>query len=247
MGKRIIPKEDWYFEAYTWCATDRDGKQWYPVSYDDDGTAWSMTPKLCGAMDFKNTDAVKRMIKAHLKDPFFQHSYPKVELLKIKVYPKGYFDYLHIMKERSIKRPNISMRTEEVLSLLESYGFKKLSFEECVKEVSRDNGELYKEVLQQHLANVDKSKNLYINYSIYEGDTYLLKTEDDLVTLCEHRRDAKRLAIIYDHENKYFSEITEDVTFPCFAVIKDYSAHVYSVSDTKEAIEQISKILETIE
>ena len=134
-----IPKEEWYLDAYTWCGVEQDGKRYYPVSVGDYGTAWRMTSDINGCMDFSNTDQIVTMLKAELKHNTWFKFYTKVELVKIKVYPSGWFDYHQIAEKLNIKELNHSMKQDEARELLEQYGFKTIPEDEQVLEISRDS------------------------------------------------------------------------------------------------------------
>lgn len=243
-----IPKQDWYLDAYTWCGVNKNGERWYPVSYGDNGTAWRKTTDINHCLDFPNTDSVARMLKAELKyDLWFKHDYTAVELIKIKVYPSGWFDYRRIAEKLNITEFNDSMRQDEARELLEKYGLKKIPEDEQVLEVSRDNGEFYAKIKSENSSHLDRIKQLTLEQSVFSGTTYLMRTYEDAELLCEHIEHAEILCDLFDEEEQCLYDYTGKIHFPCFMVIKDKHMNVYSISDAKELIADANAMLKIIE
>ena len=144
---RHFSRDEWYFDGVTWCGTDRDGKQYYPVSYGDYGVAWAMTTDIQRCLNHGTVARVKKQLLASLKhDPFFAHHYVKIELVHIKEYPTFYFDYKEAAKQLKIKIDHRWNNTE-LESYLTKYGLEPISDNPKIIEVCRDSGELYREAL----------------------------------------------------------------------------------------------------
>lgn len=243
-----IPKEEWYLDAYTWCGVTKEGERWYPVSYGDNGTAWRMTKNINDCLDFSKTHLVKKQIEAQLKyDNFFEFHYENIELVQIKVYPTFLFDLRDVAKKHRIRSINSNMDTDEIKTLLRLYGYEEISTDEKVIEVSRDNGEFYAEIINSTSKELDKIKKLKVEPSIFDGTTYLMKSYKDLERMCQHLQGAERLGWLFDEETKCFSTWTEDIYFPCFAVITNDNAMVYSIEETKQMIADANLMLKIID
>ena len=248
MKMRQIPKEEWYLDAYTWCGVTEEGERWYPVSYGDNGTAWRMTKNINDCLDFAKTHMVKKQIEAQLKyDDFFEMHYKNIEFVQIKVYPTFVFDLRKVAKKHRIGEVDDHMDTDEIKALLRPYGYKEISVDEKVIEVCRDSGEFYAEIINKTSNELDKIKKLQVEPSIFDGITYLMKSYKDLERICCRINGAERLGWLFDNETKCFPTWTENIYFPCFAVITNDNAMVYSIEETKQMIANANSMLKLID
>jgi hypothetical protein len=242
-----IPKEEWYLDAFTWCGVTKEGERRYPVSYGDNGTAWCTTEDINCCLDFATTHLVKEQIEAELKHNGFFVYYENIELVQIKVYPTFLFDLRNIAKKHRIKSVDNHMNTEEIKTLLQPYGHEEISADEKVIEVGSDNGEFYAMILNKESKELDKIKKLKIEPSMFNGTTYLMKSYKDLERICYHIPNAETLGYLFDEETKCFPTWTEDIYFPCLAVITHDDATVYSINETKQMIADANSMLKIIE
>lgn len=241
---RKFTQDQWYIDGYTWCGTNDKGEQYYPVSYGDKGMAWAMTPDINRCLEFGTINRVKDQLKASLKnDPFFIFHWKKIELVYIKEYPTFYFGYHRIARQLKIK-VNHMWHDEEIVPHLMKYGFEPISTNPKIIEVSRDNGELYQEVVSQF--NKDKGKLKQITNSCFNHSTYLLNSVKDLELLVQTVEGSERLRCLYEEEINGFSFIWGDVYFPCFAVINGTDSMVYSVDEVRELRDNAQAMLELI-
>ena len=58
-----IPKNEWYLDKCTWCGVTKDGERYYPVSWNDDSTAYGMTKILSRCLDFHNQQQARKMLE----------------------------------------------------------------------------------------------------------------------------------------------------------------------------------------
>ena len=243
---RKFSQEEWYFDGFTWCGTTDNGERYYPISYDDNGTAYGMTPDISRCLNFGTINRVKEQLKAELRyNPFFPFRYKKIELVRIKEYPTFYFDYKTIARKLKIKIDH-RWHDEELVPHLMKYGFEPISTNPKIIEVSRDNGELYQEVVESLNKDQSKVSVMEIKNSCFNFPTYLLNSVKDMMLLAETVSGAERIAWMYDEEINGFSTIYDEIYFPCFAVINGTESTVYSVDDVKELYDNAKSMLDIV-
>ena len=230
---RHFSRDEWYFDGVTWCGTDRDGKQYYPVSYGDNGVAWAMTTDIQRCLNHGTVARAKEQLLASLKhDPFFAHHYIKVELVYIKEYPTFYFGYQKIAKQLKIKIDR-RWNNEELALHLTKYGLEPISDNPKIIETGRDNGELYREVLDAYSGHVDRLKQIHIADNCFNKPTYLLSSVKDLEVLTQTVDGSNELAARYNPEINGLSYYPEDICFPCFVTIDRGGSMAYSVEEVE--------------
>ena len=247
-----IPKEEWYYDAFTWRGIDDKDEAWYPVSYDSDGTAWSMTTNINNAMTFDTEKRAADMIRiSFAKDTFFAHSYKTIELVKVKTYPTFYFDFYKALSKLNIqlsKQGLEDFRKDSIKYLKENYGYIELDENDNKTiEVSHDDGAMFKVKTEEFDKNINKVKKLVVNDSIFPGTTYLLKTFADIELVSLYVPSLKNLIHEFDKEDKSFFDWAENVKLPCFIVVDSNNTHIpYSLNETEEMINKSNKMLELI-
>lgn len=246
---RLIPKTDWYLDKCTWCGVTKDGERYYPVSWNDDSTAYGMTKILSRCLDFHNQQEARKMLEAELqKDAFFATRYERIEFVELKVYPNGYFGYLAAARKHKItKVTRYSMQTEEIKAILTEYGLEEVSADELVIVSRRDSGEFFEQILADKSKNKSRVDKMRLEKSVYRGSTYLMKSVKDMELLIRNVRGAKRIGYLYDDENKCFPTFTDDIYFPCLAVIYDDEASVHSIAEAREDIADANAMLAELE
>lgn len=246
---RLIPKTDWYLDKYTWCGVTKDGERYYPVSWNDDSTAYGMTKILSRCLDFHNQQEARKMLEAELqKDAFFATRYERIEFVELKVYPNGYFGYLAAARKHKItKVTRHSMQTEEIKAILTEYGLEEVSADELVIVSRRDSGEFFEQILADKSKNKSRVDKMRLEKSVYRGSTYLMKSVKDMELLIHNVRGAKRIGYLYDDEQKCFPTFTDDIYFPCLAVIYDDEASVHSIAEAREDIADANAMLAELE
>lgn len=246
---RLIPKTDWYLDKCTWCGVTKDGERYYPVSWNDDSTAYGMTKILSRCLDFHNQQEARKMLEAELqKDAFFATRYERIEFVELKVYPNGYFGYLAAARKHKItKVTRYSMQTEEIKAILTEYGLEEVSADELVIVSRRDSGEFFEQILADKSKNKSRVDKMRLEKSVYRGSTYLMKSVKDMELLIHNVRGAKRIGYLYDDENKCFPTFTDDIYFPCLAVIYDDEASVHSIAEAREDIADANAMLAELE
>ena len=199
---RLIPKTDWYLDKCTWCGVTKDGERYYPVSWNDDSTAYGMTKILSRCLDFHNQQEARKMLEAELqKDAFFATRYERIEFVELKVYPNGYFGYLAAARKHKItKVTRYSMQTEEIKAILTEYGLEEVSADELVIVSRRDSGEFFEQILADKSKNKSRVDKMRLEKSVYRGSTYLMKSVKDMELLIHNVRGAKRIGYLYDDE-----------------------------------------------
>ena len=244
-----IPKNEWYLDKCTWCGVTKDGERYYPVSWNDDSTAYGMTKILSRCLDFHNQQQARKMLEAELeKDAFFATRYERIEFVELKVYPNGYFGYLAAARKHKItKVTRHSMQTEEIKAILAEYGLEEVSADELVIVSRRDSGEFFEQILADKSKNKSRVDKMRLEKSVYRGSTYLMKSVKDMELLIHNVRGAKRIGYLYDDENKCFPTFTDDIYFPCLAVIYDDEASVHSIAEAREDIADANAMLAELE
>lgn len=244
-----IPKNEWYLDKCTWCGVTKDGERYYPVSWNDDSTAYGMTKILSRCLDFHNQQEARKMLEAELKkDAFFATRYERIEFVELKVYPNGYFGYLAAARKHKItKVTRHSMQTEEIKAILTEYGLEEVSADELVIVSRRDSGEFFEQILADKSKNKSRVDKMRLEKSVYRGSTYLMKSVKDMELLIHNVRGAKRIGYLYDDENKCFPTFTDDIYFPCLAVIYDDEASVHSIAEAREDIADANAMLAELE
>lgn len=243
-----IERNEWRLGRYTWCGTTKEGKQYYPVSWNNDSTAYGMTENINFCLAFHSPKDVQKMIEAEIKHSvFFKTRYAKVELVKIKVYPCGFFDYISAAKKLHITQINHRLRTEEIKEILKQYGLEDLPLTEKVLEESRDNGEFYANITD-HLSCISKRvQKMKLERSVFQGSTYLMRSFNDLQILSNHVKDGERLLRLYDEDDGCFPTWTDSITFPCLAVICNGNATVHSLAEARNLVADANAMLSVIE
>lgn len=244
---RHFSRDEWYFDGVTWCGTDRDGKQYYPISYGDHGMAYGMTPDIQRCLNHHTITRVKEQLNASLRhDPFFFHHYVKIELVRIKEYPTFYFDYHEIAKKLRIKIDH-RWSNEEVERHLTKYGFEPLADNPKIIEVSRDGGEMYREVLDAYNRRANRLRKMYVADSCFDKATYLLRSAQDLELLAQNVGGCNELTARYDSEINGFSYYPEDICFPCFVTIDANDAMAYSIKEVEYIANSAKTMLELVQ
>ena len=246
---RLIPKTDWYLDKCTWCGVTKDGERCYPVSWNDDSTAYGMTKILSRCLDFHNQQQARKMLEAELKkDALFATRYERIEFVELKVYPNGYFGYLAAARKHKItKVTRHSMQTEEIKAILTEYGLEEVSADELVIVSQRDSGEFFEQILADKSKSKSRVDKMRLEKSVYRGSTYLMKSVKDMELLIHNVRGAERIGYLYDEEYKCFPTFTDDVYFPCLAVICDDEASVHSIAEAREDIADANAMLAELE
>lgn len=250
-----IPKEQWYFNAFTWRGIDETGVSWYPVSYNENGTAWRMTNNINKAMTFDTESRAKKMIKVSLaKDYFFQHKYKTIEIVKVKEYPTGWFDFYKSLLQLGIQIPkkdenNIHSGEEKIKYLKENYGYVDLEENDNkIIEISNDNGTAFQEKCTEYDKNLKKIRKINIKDSIFPGATYLIKTRTDIELLSLYIPNLNHLIDEFNDEEKCFITWTDNIKLPCFIVVNSDDEYIpYSLEEVEEIVTNKSnKMLELI-
>lgn len=247
-----IPKEEWYYDAFTWRGINDKDEAWYPVSYDSDGTAWSMTTNINNAMTFDTEKRAADMIKVPFaRDTFFAFNYKTIEVVKVKAYPTFYFDFYKALSKLNIKLSKQGLedfRNDSIKYLKENYGYTELDENDNkIIEVSHDNGTVFKDKAEEFDKNINKVKKLIVSDSIFPGTTYLLKTLTDIELVSLYVPSLKRLIYELDREDKSFFDWTENIKLPCFIVVDSNDKYTaYSLDETEEIINKSNKMLELI-
>ena len=246
---RQIPKAEWYLDKCTWCGVTKEGERYYPVSWDNDSTAYGMTKILSRCLDFHNAQQARKMLEAELKeDAFFTTRYERIEFVELKVYPNEYFGFCEAAKKHKIaKVTRHSMQTEEIKAILAEYGLEEVSGDELVIVSRRDNGEFFEQILADKSKNKSKIEKMCLEKSVYRGSTYLMKSVKDMELLIRNVRGAKHIGYLYDEEHKCFPTFTDDIYFPCLAVIYDDEASVHSIAEAREYIANANAMLDELE
>lgn len=250
-----IPKEQWYFDAFTWRGIDEKGVSWYPVSYDNDGTAWRTTNNINGAMTFNTESRAREMIKISLaKDCFFQHRYKTIEIVKVKEYPTGWFDFYKSLSQLNIQIPkkdenNIKSTEDKIEYLKENYGYVCLEKDENkIIEISNDKGASFQEKCSEYDKSLEKIHKMNIEDSVFPGTTFLVKTYADIKLLSLHIPGLNHLADEFNNEEKCFITWTGDIKLPCFIICYNDEHVPYSIEEVEEIVTiKANKMLKIIE